>query len=45
MRGIHNDEVAGYWTNAKCTSMQHINTLVKALKRRPFTTKVLVDVE
>ena len=43
-RGIHDDcPNLGYWTEDKCTTMRHISTLAKALKRRRFPTKVHVD--
>ena len=43
-RGIHDDcPNMGYWTEDKCTTMRHISTLAKTLKRRRFPTKVHVD--
>ena len=43
-RGIHDEPNMGYWTEEKCSTMRHISTLTKALKRRRFSTKVHIDV-
>ena len=44
LRGIHDEPNMGYWSEEKCTTMRHITTLMKALKRRRFSTKVHFDV-
>ena len=45
LRGIHEEGGIGYWSEAKCASMRHVSALTKALKRRPYATRVLVDVD
>ena len=45
LRGIHEENSIGYWSEAKCASMRHASALTKALKRRPYPTRVLVDVD
>jgi hypothetical protein len=45
LRSIHDDRNIGYWSDAKCASMRHLSALTKALKRRPYPTRVLMDVD
>ncbi|CAL8465073.1 g4608 [Coccomyxa elongata] len=45
LRGVHETSSIGFWPEAKCVTMSNITALTKALKRRPYPTKVLVDVD
>lgn len=44
-RGIHETSNMGYWPEAKCTTMSHVTDLTKSLKRRPYATKVLIELD
>jgi hypothetical protein len=43
MRGIH-EEAHNYWTDAKCTTMNHVSGLMKLMRRRGTSSRVLMDV-
>jgi len=45
MRGLHEEPALGYWSEAKCTSMRYVSAFTKALRRRPYATKVLCRVD
>ncbi len=45
LRGVHETSNIGFWPEAKCVTMSNITALTKALKRRAYPTKVLVDVD
>ncbi len=45
LRGVHETSNIGFWPEAKCVTMSHITALTKALKRRAYPTKVLVEVD
>ncbi|KAK9820853.1 hypothetical protein WJX81_004021 [Elliptochloris bilobata] len=41
LRGLHEEPALGYWSEAKCTSMRYVSAFTKALRRRPYPTRVL----
>ena len=41
LRGLHEEPALGYWSEAKCTSMRYVASFTKALRRRPYPTRVL----
>ncbi|KAL4425880.1 hypothetical protein ABPG75_009896 [Micractinium tetrahymenae] len=43
LRAVHVEEGGRYWSPAKCTTMQHVAALAKALRRRNRHAKVLHD--
>ncbi|KAK9823301.1 hypothetical protein WJX72_001754 [[Myrmecia] bisecta] len=45
LRGIHQEPTLGYWSDVKCTTMRYVAAFTKAMKRRPYPTRVLVEVD
>lgn len=43
LRAVHVEEGGRYWSPAKCTTMQHVAALAKALRRKNRHAKILHD--
>ncbi len=45
LRGMHKEKMPGkalgYWSEDKCISMRCVTAFIKALRRRPYPTRVL----
>lgn len=45
-RGVHTEcGNTSYWGPEKCTTMRHLSAVAKQLKRRKYTTRVLLDTQ
>lgn len=43
LRAVHVEEGGRYWSPGKCTTMQHVAALAKALRRKNRHAKILHD--
>lgn len=43
-RGVHTTGEEGYWCAAKCTTMEHLSRLAKALKSKHSQPRLLMDI-